>query len=161
MSLFFTYHSTITYSRSVKNTKMIHPHIQMSSAETQLTLGVFCLTEPNIAERVRRVVMAMATLPGIASGGRKRDSQATMTNRPKAQAYNNSWWVLLSPDGRYVWSRWQLIFLLSTMVIITPGYSPRSMKFGYLVSLSFGKAGATCLPNEIKVLQFLINFFKF
>ena len=40
------------------------------------------LTAPNIAARVRRVVIAMVTLPGMDSGGRNRDSQATMTKRP-------------------------------------------------------------------------------
>ena len=49
------------------------------------------LTAPNMAARVRSVVMAMVTLPGIDSGGRKRDSHATMTN---------------SPLGKYVWSKW-------------------------------------------------------
>jgi hypothetical protein len=36
-----------------------------------------------MAAKVRRVVMAMATLPGMDSGGRKRESQATITNKPE------------------------------------------------------------------------------
>ena len=49
------------------------------------------LTAPNMAASVSSVVMAMVILPGMDSGGRKRESQATMTN---------------SPDGRYVCNRW-------------------------------------------------------
>ena len=44
-----------------------------------------------MAASVRSVVMAMVILPGMDSGGRKRESHATMTN---------------SPDGRYVCNRW-------------------------------------------------------
>ena len=44
-----------------------------------------------MAARVSSVVMAMVILPGMDSGGRKRESHATMTN---------------SPDGRYVCNRW-------------------------------------------------------
>ena len=36
-----------------------------------------------MAARVRRVVMAMPVLPGIDSGGRNKDSQETITNKPK------------------------------------------------------------------------------
>ena len=48
------------------------------------------LTAPNIAARVSKVVIAIVTLPGMDSGGKKRDSQATITN---------------SPLGRYVCSK--------------------------------------------------------
>ena len=49
------------------------------------------LTAPNIAARVSKVVIAIVTRPGIDSGGRNRDNQATITK---------------SPLGRYVWSKW-------------------------------------------------------
>ena len=49
------------------------------------------LTAPNIAARVNKVVIAIVTRPGIDSGGKKSDSQATITNNPL---------------GRYVWSKW-------------------------------------------------------
>ena len=45
-------------------------------------MGVFCLTAPNMAARVRRVVMAIPVLPGMDSGGRNSESQDTITNRP-------------------------------------------------------------------------------
>ena len=45
-------------------------------------MGVFCLTAPNIAASVSRVVIAIPVLPGMDSGGRKRESQDTITNRP-------------------------------------------------------------------------------
>ena len=47
------------------------------------TFGVFCLTAPNMAARVRRVVIAMPVRPGIDSGGRNKDNQETITNKPK------------------------------------------------------------------------------
>ena len=40
------------------------------------------LTAPNMAAKVSRVVMAIVTLPGIDSGGKNKESQATMTNKP-------------------------------------------------------------------------------
>ena len=48
------------------------------------TFGVFCLTAPNMAARVRRVVIAMPVLPGIDSGGRNKDNHETITNKPKS-----------------------------------------------------------------------------
>ena len=45
-------------------------------------MGVFCLTAPNMAASVRRVVIAIPVLPGMDSGGRNRDSQETITNSP-------------------------------------------------------------------------------
>ena len=45
-------------------------------------MGVFCLTAPNMAASVSRVVIAIPVLPGMDSGGRKRESQDTITNRP-------------------------------------------------------------------------------
>ena len=45
-------------------------------------MGVFCLTAPNMAARVSRVVIAIPVRPGMDSGGRKRESQETMTKRP-------------------------------------------------------------------------------
>ena len=49
------------------------------------------LTAPNMAAKVNNVVMAIVTRPGMDSGGKKRESQATMTK---------------SPLGRYVCSKW-------------------------------------------------------
>lgn len=49
------------------------------------------LTAPNMAAKVRSVVMAMVILPGMDSGGKNKESQATMTNKPL---------------GRYVCNRW-------------------------------------------------------
>ena len=46
-------------------------------------MGVFCLTAPNMAARVSRVVMAIPVLPGMDSGGRKRESQETITKSPR------------------------------------------------------------------------------
>ena len=46
-------------------------------------MGVFCLTAPNMAAKVRRVVMAIPVLPGMDSGGRKRESQETITKSPE------------------------------------------------------------------------------
>ena len=46
---------------------------------------------PNIAARVRRVVMPIVTLPGTWSSGMKSENQPMMTK---------------SPDGRYVLNRW-------------------------------------------------------
>ena len=40
------------------------------------------LTALNMAVRVRRVVMAIPVLPGMDSGGRKRESQETITKSP-------------------------------------------------------------------------------
>ena len=53
-------------------------------------IGVAYLTAPNIAARVSKVVIAIVTRPGMDSGGKKRDSQATITK---------------SPLGRYVCSK--------------------------------------------------------
>ena len=40
------------------------------------------LTAPNMAAKVNNVVMAIVIRPGMDSGGKKRESQATMTKRP-------------------------------------------------------------------------------
>ena len=53
-------------------------------------IEVTYLTAPNIAARVSKVVIAIVTRPGMDSGGKKRDSQATITK---------------SPLGRYVCSK--------------------------------------------------------
>ena len=45
-------------------------------------VGYPYLTAPNIAANVSKVVIAIVTRPGIDSGGRNNDSQATMTNSP-------------------------------------------------------------------------------
>ena len=52
-----------------------------------------------MAARVRRVVMAMVTLPGMASGGRKSESQATITKRPGHQI-GITRLIIYTPDGR-------------------------------------------------------------
>ena len=37
--------------------------------------------------KVTTVVMAIVTLPGIASGGRKSESHATITNKPMIESF--------------------------------------------------------------------------
>ena len=49
------------------------------------------LTAPNMAAKVSRVVMAIVTLPGIDSGGKNKESQATMTNKPLGKYVCNRW----------------------------------------------------------------------
>ena len=56
-----------------------------------------------MAAKVSKVVMAMVTLPGIASGGRKRESQATITNRPAGTKGNDYLcYVIHSPIAGHI-----------------------------------------------------------
>ena len=73
---FFDFRYTIRANSNIKKlTQMRHMTIQMSRQEMQLTLGTECLMPLNIAVKVRMVVIARVTLPGMASGGMYRDRQ--------------------------------------------------------------------------------------
>ena len=54
---------TMVNSRMHENTNKMHISIQMSSIDMQETLGTFCLTAPNMAVSVSRVVMPIPTRP--------------------------------------------------------------------------------------------------
>ena len=55
--------------------KMRHMTIQMSRRVMQLTLGTDSLTPLNIVVMVMMVVIPIATLPGIESGGMQKEKQ--------------------------------------------------------------------------------------
>ena len=50
--------------------------------QTLRILNITYRTAPNIAARVSKVVIAIVTRPGIDSGGKNSDNQATITKRP-------------------------------------------------------------------------------
>ena len=53
----------------------------MLRAYSYLTFGVFCRTPLNIAIRVKRVIITIDILPGMAVGSTAIESQAIITNK--------------------------------------------------------------------------------
>ena len=55
--------------------------IAISRSHPYLTFGVFCRTPLNIAIRVKRVIITIDILPGMAVGSTAIESQAIITNK--------------------------------------------------------------------------------
>ena len=55
--------------------------IPISRSYSLLTFGVFCRTPLNIAMRVKRVIITIDILPGMAVGSTAIESQAIITNK--------------------------------------------------------------------------------
>ena len=53
----------------------------MVNTINKITFGVFCRTPLNIAIRVRRVIITIEILPGIAAGSTAMESHAIITNK--------------------------------------------------------------------------------